>query len=379
MNSCENGCIYKALFIATEFPPKIGGAGVYLKNLIIACQQNITIDAILPEYCDLDGVNIHHIEKVKESPGKSIVFYLMAIRKSELSEYDYIILNDPVGILLFSFFFRRYIGRCISILHGSEAEEIFQNPRTFYKIIAFKKKYIDFLYKCNNVVFVSKDLYNKFSNTANVENMPKHSIVSPYISASDFCNPAISKDKVNDTTDYSEKKIALSVSRINRGKGYPRLLEIMERVLEDHDDYIWIIIGDGDYREELEKVIQDKGLSEKIKIISGLKRDYLSYYYSIATIFILLSEYRESFGLVYLEAISFGLPAVGYNYGGVSEILEMQDNCILIRREEENVIIADRIIHLMKKEEKIFRRYRQNEKYCRETTRDLFCNILDSK
>ena len=64
-----------------------------------------------------------------------------------------------------------------------------------------------------------------------------------------------------------------------------------------------------------------------------MPRNKLKYYYSSADLFVLLSEFRESFGLVYLEANACGCPAMGLDYGGVSEVI-CTENGILIDKKD---------------------------------------------
>ena len=46
-------------------------------------------------------------------------------------------------------------------------------------------------------------------------------------------------------------KVLLSISRIVKDKGYLEMLEIFNRLLLVDKNYIWLVIGDGDYLRKL--------------------------------------------------------------------------------------------------------------------------------
>jgi len=62
-------------------------------------------------------------------------------------------------------------------------------------------------------------------------------------------------------------------------------------------------------------------LNKKILFKGKVPRDELYKYYKCADIFWLISKYKESFGLVYLEAQAYGCPAIGVNKYGVKEAI----------------------------------------------------------
>ncbi|EKO3926158.1 glycosyltransferase family 4 protein, partial [Vibrio metschnikovii] len=104
-------------------------------------------------------------------------------------------------------------------------------------------------------------------------------------------------------------------------KGYPVMLDIFDRIIKKDRNYYWLIVGDGEYLNELKKKVETKGLQKHIFFLGSKPRAELSYYYSNADAFWLLSEYEESFGLSYLEAQACGIPAIGPNHSGIKEAI----------------------------------------------------------
>ena len=102
-----------------------------------------------------------------------------------------------------------------------------------------------------------------------------------------------------------------------------------------------MVVGEGNFYDEFKEIIERDGLEEFIKIEGAVDRGGLAKYYSSADLFILLSEYKESFGLVYMEAQLFGVPAIGPNCGGVSEAIIDGQTGILLNDEDDLKSIID--------------------------------------
>ena len=92
---------------------------------------------------------------------------------------------------------------------------------------------------------------------------------------------------------------------------------------------------------------------DKFIIFEGAKnREELRYYYSNVDIFWLLSNFDESFGLVYLEAQACGCPAIGRNSAGVKEAINDGESGFLINSEDEVLdILKDKKYLKLKQED----------------------------
>lgn len=77
-------------------------------------------------------------------------------------------------------------------------------------------------------------------------------------------------------------------------------------------DVCLIIVGDGPEREEIEKYITRKNLSDNVLFLGSISHDRLMYsdIFSRSSLFITAST-SETQGITLLEAMSFSLPIVG--------------------------------------------------------------------
>lgn len=114
----------------------------------------------------------------------------------------------------------------------------------------------------------------------------------------------------------SSKKL-LAVGRLVKIKDYTTLLKAFS-LISSKEDVKLIILGEGSYRNTLQELIKDLGLSEKVRL-PGFRSDIFPFYKN-ADLFILSSR-SEGFGNVIVEALSTGTPVVSTNCGGPAEIL----------------------------------------------------------
>lgn len=107
-----------------------------------------------------------------------------------------------------------------------------------------------------------------------------------------------------------ERKILLTVGRLEPQKDHETLIESFAMIAKDLPSWNLRIAGDGALRQKLEKLVSQKGLSARVSFagtVKNIDREYLS-----AQLFVQPSRY-ESFGLTTAEALAYGLPAIGFD------------------------------------------------------------------
>jgi glycosyltransferase involved in cell wall biosynthesis len=118
-----------------------------------------------------------------------------------------------------------------------------------------------------------------------------------------------------------QRKILLSVSRIDSQKNQIALVESLTMLLRQSSDLHLVLIGPitgESYGEQLEAVIEARGVGNHVTIIPGLPGDSpdLLDAFHAAHVFCLPSRH-EPFGIVILEAWAAGLPVVASAVGGI--------------------------------------------------------------
>lgn len=114
-----------------------------------------------------------------------------------------------------------------------------------------------------------------------------------------------------------KENLIIVVGRLSIEKGQDRMIEIFEKVRNRHH-WKLAFTADGPLKRTLEKMIDEKDLSEQILLL-GRVND-LDYLYSKASIFAMPSR-MEGFPNALCEAMSAGLPCVCFNSFPADEII----------------------------------------------------------
>jgi glycosyltransferase involved in cell wall biosynthesis len=112
--------------------------------------------------------------------------------------------------------------------------------------------------------------------------------------------------------------------RMTRLKGHHDFLLIIRRLKDQGKDVVGLVVGGEDakrksYADEIYQSAADMALSDAI-VFTGQRAD-MKEIYSQCDAVLSLSSKPESFGRTVLEALSLGRPVIGYDHGGVGEIL----------------------------------------------------------
>ncbi len=132
--------------------------------------------------------------------------------------------------------------------------------------------------------------------------------------------------------------IALSIGRFTDMKQQIVLLRIWNSLVNAKNIKSWklYIVGTGELKEEFENYIAGNNLKEYVFLLSPRKD--VEYYYKQASLFLLTSK-TEGFGMVLLEAISFGLPCISFDCpSGPRDIIKDNVNGYLVSLNDESAL-----------------------------------------
>jgi rhamnosyl/mannosyltransferase len=129
---------------------------------------------------------------------------------------------------------------------------------------------------------------------------------------------------------YFSKKIIFSLGRLIYYKGFDYLIEAAKEL---SDDYLILIGGTGELYKELSSLIVENNLSEKVKLLGKIPSHQIAAYFELCDLYCLPScERSEAFGIVQIEAMSYGKPVISTNipYSGVSWINDHQYTGLIV-------------------------------------------------
>ncbi len=126
-------------------------------------------------------------------------------------------------------------------------------------------------------------------------------------------------------TEYPEltgKRLVTLPGRLTRLKGHADFLHLLARLKAQGSEVQGLVVG-GAHPKHLAYVEEIKGMANRLGVhvtFTGHRND-LREIFSLSSVVLSLSTKPESFGRTALEALSLGVPVIGYDQGGVGEIL----------------------------------------------------------
>lgn len=145
-------------------------------------------------------------------------------------------------------------------------------------------------------------------------------------------------------SDCSVKRV-IAVGRLDYQKSFDRLIQVWEKVNEKMPDWRLDIFGQGEWKEMLQRMIDEMGLQDCVKLNAPTKNIGKSY--SESSILVMSSHY-EGFPMVLVEAMACGLPAVCFDFKcGPRDIINEGDNGLIVPDGDIDGL-ADALVSLMK-------------------------------
>ena len=178
-------------------------------------------------------------------------------------------------------------------------------------------------------------------------------------------------------SDCSAKRV-IAVGRLDYQKGFDRLILVWEKVHQQMPDWRLDIFGQGEWREMLQSMIDERGLQDVVRLNNPTKN--IGDEYVDSSIIVMTSNY-EGFGMVLVEAMSCGVPAVSFDCKcGPAEIISQHDGGLVVKNGDIEGL-AESIVKLMTDEE-LRKRMGENAKrvvetYSEERVMGLWVNLFE--
>jgi len=239
------------------------------------------------------------------------------------------------------------IKKIVFTIHGWA----FNEDRNFVSKIFIKILHIFTIILCHKAISVSETTKNQSVKLFNkkiaiIKNgLRETELIDKESARESLCKKILEKNKkVSDILSKNPVWIG-TVSELHANKG---LSYAIEAISKTKDNVIFVIIGEGERRKELEELTVKLGISNRIFLIGRV--DYASLYLKAFDIFT-LSSVTEALPYVLLEAGYATLPVVASDVGGIPEIIENGKTGILIspKNSEE---IKNSIEYLIKNPQK---------------------------
>ena len=163
-------------------------------------------------------------------------------------------------------------------------------------------------------------------------------------------------------SDCSAKR-AIAVGRLDYQKSFDRLILVWEKARQQMPDWRLDIFGQGEWKDMLQQMIDERGLRECMKLNAPTKE--IGKEYAESSMLVMSSHY-EGFPMVMIEAMACGLPAVCFDFKcGPRDIIEEGENGLIVP-DGDIEGLAEALVRLMKDDE-LRKRMGENAKMVVET------------
>jgi phosphatidylinositol alpha-1,6-mannosyltransferase len=169
--------------------------------------------------------------------------------------------------------------------------------------------------------------------------------------------PGAGGDEIRGRLGLGNRPVVVCVSRMVPRKGQDTLIRAWPQVLgaageTGSREPVLLLVGDGPYRTELERLAQRTGVSRSVVFTGAVPLAELPAHYAAGNVFAMPCRTRrggldvEGLGIVYLEASASGLPVVGGDSGGAPDaILDGETGYVVQGR--DTGAVASRIAELL--------------------------------
>ena len=207
--------------------------------------------------------------------------------------------------------------------------------------------------------------YSRFNKVCFVSNLAKNGFEKTYgfLENSLVVHNVINVDEIlvkskecNDFNFNTDGLKIISVGRLSKEKGYDRLIKVAS-VLEKKYKFEICILGEGDHRDYLEKLISD--LNVKSVRLLGYKEN--PYSYMVKADMFVCSSYFEGYSTVVTECVMLGIPVLTTDCAGMDEILDGSRYGIIVGNDD--VALSDGLEQILSDTLKLTAFSNQNKRY----------------
>ena len=331
----------------------VGGIEKYISSLSKMLEQNYKIEIIStyktldkPAFDFSDKVKIKYLindrpykEELKDSIKKlkliSIVKYLFKNAKLLMLKYsenikiiksinsDYIITTRD--------FHNKLVGKYAKdkIIKIATEHNHHNNNSRYIKKVVTSLKNIDYF------VVVSEDLKEFYKNKIG----DTKCLYIPNVI-----------DNIYDKPKYNTNYNLVSVGRFSKEKAFEDLIEVIGIVKKDIPNIHLNLVGDGKLKNDITNKIESLDLKGNIKLCGYLSQSEIKKVMLDSSLYVMTSL-SESFGLVLIEANSYGIPCIAFDSAsGAKQIIENKELLISNRDKEK---MAKLIVKLLKDKDKL--------------------------
>ena len=301
------------LILTRSFPPELGG----MQNLMWGLSRELSKNFMIKVFAD-------HIEGHKnfdEQASFSIervggIKLLRKYRKAQLIN-EYIKENKVDGVIADhwkSLELIKTTKKKYCLIHSKEIN----HPKGSSQ----NKRVINVLNNLEKVIANSQ-----FTKNLAIElgvNANKVIVINPGVDPVEELNKK-TLDKVESILKVKNPRL-ITVSRFDKRKNHEKIIMALRNLKQIYPDIVYICVGYGEEEENIKKLVKELDLEAQVMFFKDISNDLKNALVAKSNIFVMPSIIHkksvEGFGIAYVEAAQYGVPAIGGKDGGAADAID---------------------------------------------------------
>jgi phosphatidylinositol alpha-1,6-mannosyltransferase len=313
----------KTLFVTNDFGPRAGGIETFIIGLIERLpKSSIIVYTSAQENTgayDADWLNNYGVEVIRDRakillPTPRVNHTVARIVKEREIKTIAFGAAAPLGWMT-STLRKAGAQRIVALTHGHEV--------WWAKVFPFNLILRRIGSTTDSLTYLGEFTRTAISKALTPKGAAAMQKIAPGIDIEHF--KALDATALRQSLGLAEKKVIVSVGRLVHRKGQDFLIESMPRVLKQVPNAHLLLVGQGPYREHLEKLVRKHSIEKNVTFIGRIQYKDLPGYICVGDIFAMPCRSRfaglevEGLGIVYLEASACGLPVIAGESGGAPD------------------------------------------------------------
>jgi glycosyltransferase involved in cell wall biosynthesis len=130
----------------------------------------------------------------------------------------------------------------------------------------------------------------------------------------------LDKYKIKNQLNERENLVGY-VGRLSEEKGVLNFFKAIPKVIKEKENLEFLIGGDGQLRDEIERYLDEENLNDKVKLVGWIPHDKLPDYMSELKL-VVLPSYTEGLPNIMLEAMACGTPVLATPVGAIPDVIK---------------------------------------------------------
>lgn len=336
------------LLVTPFFTPQTGGVATYLEDLrrFLGQRGHEVLVLRTGEARSIERCTVNHDDRVyelyfrapwvPEAPFRGLVAFLVYFMPTlwRLAQFirrhriQLVSLEYPLGFMLYFrllHLFNRF--KLIVGLHGDDVLSLHQLPAHEQAIIAHLIRNADWvlahssslLGQAETIVGGLKDQRSYLPYGIDCERLREHAAEHA------------------DRTQIQSVPYILTVAKLFDRKGIDVLLHAVRKIKDALDGHAFVIVGDGPEEAKLKQMASDLGVNDRVTFAGDIPNRDIPSLFKGCRFFVLPSR-SEPFGIVLLEAMTFGKAILATRVGGIPEFVQNGVNGVLVPSEDPDAL-----------------------------------------